>query len=243
MCKISYFQSGPFKTISFHIPQKSLLDSAVIRVGAIDLVGKRLLPLKPVRSSSTKLKSIVKRLSPMPSTVFDFDSLCSIVSRGQYGSLPNMRTADLGPNIKFKMQLVGQQADDEQWTFLKHCVFETQVCAKLLRTSLPGELFIIDYGKSFRAGLKGFQYLLEHVGQWSVMWFQVSAKEAKSKSKEKSDLKAGFKFIRAEGREPHFWMVCWPHVPSFEGGLPATLRPRLPSDIGSAFDCALSHTY
>ena len=198
------------------------LDTAVIRVRAADLVDASLLPLKPVRSSSTKLKSIVERLSPMPSTAFDFDSLYSNISRGQYGSLPNTLAADLGPNIKFKMQLVGQQADDGQWTFFKHYVFESKMCVKLLRNSLPGELFIIDYGKNFRAGLKGFQYLLEHVGQWSVMWFQVSAKEAKSKSKEKSDLEAGFKFIRTEGPRSnmHNRQTEWTEVEIHREGSP-----------------------
>ncbi|CAE7299339.1 unnamed protein product, partial [Symbiodinium necroappetens] len=152
-----------------------------------------------MRPSSTKLKSVVERLNPLPSTAFDFDSLYSNVSRGRYDSLPNTLAADLGPNIKFKMQLVGQQAEDGQWTFIKHYIFDAKMSAKLLQERLDGELFIIDYGKNFRAGLKGFQYLLEHVGQWSVMWFQVSVKDTKTKIKHKSDLDAGFSFIRTQG--------------------------------------------
>ena len=175
------------------------LETAVIRVRAGELVNISLLPLKPMRPSSTKLKSFVERLNPLPSTAFDFDSLYSNVSRGRYDSLPNTLAADLGPNIKFKMQLVGQQAEDGQWTFIKHYIFDAKMSAKLLQERLDGELFIIDYGKNFRAGLKGFQYLLEHVGQWSVMWFQVSVKDTKTKIKHKSDLDAGFSFIRTQG--------------------------------------------
>ena len=175
------------------------LETAVIRVRAGELVHISLLPLKPMRPSSTKLKSVVERLNPLPSTAVDFDSLYSNVSRGRYDSLPNTLAADLGPNIKFKMQLVGQQAEDGQWTFIKHYIFDAKMSAKLLQERLDGELFIIDYGKNFRAGLKGFQYLLEHVGQWSVMWFQVSVKDTKTKIKHKSDLDAGFSFIRTQG--------------------------------------------
>ena len=88
------------------------------------------------------------------------------------------------------MQLVGQQLPDGWWAFLKH-FFEDKIPSRLLQTSLPGELKIINYGTNFRSGIKGFQYMLEHVGQWGVLWFQTQVKEPKKKTKEASE---GFRF-------------------------------------------------
>ena len=67
-----------------------------------------------------------------------------------------------------------------------------------LQRVATGDLFTIDYGKNFRSGSQGFQYLLEKVADYAIPAFQFTAKP-KSKCKEKSALEQGFSYIQSEG--------------------------------------------
>ncbi|CAE7524128.1 unnamed protein product, partial [Symbiodinium sp. CCMP2456] len=159
---------------------------------------------------------------------FDFGHLYHLIST-TIGPL----SVSFGNTMKFKMQLVGQQSSDGKWVFLKHFVFEDKIPARLLKTSLTGDLHLINYGTNFRNGLKGFQYLLEHTGQWSVMWFQTQMKESKAKTKETSDLQKGFDFIRSSGPRSnmHNRQTEWTEVEIHKEGwfLHDVLVPLLPT--------------
>ena len=113
---------------------------------------------------------------------FDFGHLYHLISTAKYEDLPGPLSVSFGNAMKFKMQLVGQQSSDGQWVFLKHFIFEDKIHARLLKTSLGGGPPRHQLRHELRSGLKGFQYLLEHLGQ-CVMWFQTQMKEPKTKTK------------------------------------------------------------
>ena len=196
------------------------LDAPVIHSRTSELGSFDILPLKAA-THSTSLQSVVELVEPMSAGDFDFGHLYHLISTAKYEDLPGPLSVSFGNAMKFKMQLVGQQSSDGQWVFLKHFIFEDKIHARLLKTSLGGDLHVINYGTNFRSGLKGFQYLLEHLGQ-CVMWFQTQMKEPKTKTKETSDLQKGFDFIRSSGPRSnmHNRQTEWTEVEMHKEGSP-----------------------
>ena len=204
------------KPLDFHSLETPVIHSLTSELGSLDI-----LPLRSA-TGATSLKSVVELVEPMSAGELDFGHIYHLVSTTQYEDLPGPLSVKFGVGLRFKMQLVGQQLPDGRWAFLKHFIFEDKIPSRLLQASLPGELKILNYATNFRSCLKGFQYMLEHVGQWGVLWFKTQVNEPKKKTKEASDLQKGFDFIRSSGPRSnmHNKQTEWTEVEIHKEGSP-----------------------
>lgn len=155
------------------------------------------LPLKPMEGS-TKLKAVVEKVFFEHVGDVDFDSVEHLVQSKAYQQLPGNLALKDQLSDPIVLQLVFGKVNANKYLVLKHYTFSQKVDARLIKQIAVGDLFVIDYGKNFRAGSAGFQYLLEHVGDYAILAFQFSPKP-KAKAKDKSALEKGFAYIQSEG--------------------------------------------
>ena len=155
------------------------------------------LPLKPIEGN-TKLKTAIEKVLYEPTEGDELDTIADLVSSKSYQNLPQPLALKDALPIPFTFQLVFRKQDDTTYEVLKHYIFSQKIDVRGLQRVATGDLFTIDYGKNFRSGSQGFQYLLEKVADYAIPAFQFTAKP-KSKCKEKSALEQGFSYIQSEG--------------------------------------------
>ena len=155
------------------------------------------LPLKPIEGN-TKLKTAIEKVLYEPTEGDELDTIADLVSSKSYQNLPEPLALKDALPIPFTFQLVFRKQNDTTYEVLKHYIFSQKIDVRGLQRVATGDLFTIDYGKNFRSGSQGFQYLLEKVADYAILAFQFTAKP-KSKCKEKSALEQGFSYIQSEG--------------------------------------------
>ena len=155
------------------------------------------LPLKPI-DGNTKLKVIVEKVLFEPKEGECLNTIADLVSNKCYQDLPKPLALKDALPMSFTLQLVFRKQNDTTYEVLKHYTFSQKIDIRMMQQVASGDLFFIDYGKNFRSGSQGFQYLLERVADYAVLAFQFTAKP-KNKSKDKSALEQGFSYIQSEG--------------------------------------------
>ena len=154
------------------------------------------LPLKPVQGS-TKIKSAVEKVVFHLENQEQMESITAMVRDQEYRRLPEPLAVKGDLPLPFTLQLIFRKVSENKYDVIKHFRFAQKVDVRLLEAISSGDLFLVDYGKNFRAGSAAFQYVLERAGHFAILAFHFTPKP--TKNKEKSSLEKGFAYIKSDG--------------------------------------------
>lgn len=155
------------------------------------------LPLKAAEGS-TKVKAAIEKVTFRPGDGVQLDAFTDLVHQNKLKDLPSPLACHGEFPVPVVFQMVFRKISDTEYDVIKYYSFSQKIDLRIIHQVAAGEIFLVDYGKNFRGGAQGFQYLLEKTGHFAILMFHFTSK-AKSKSKDKSALEKGFAFIQSEG--------------------------------------------
>lgn len=132
----------------------------------------------------------------------DTSPLGTLLSQSRYAELPEPFGAKQDPLFPYTMQLVVLDQDDGKKTILKHIFTEgIKVAADQVQRMCFGLAMQINYGKNFRDGGRGFNYLLDQLGGWQARYVKLvpNLKGSAKVSKDVESIKAGYDYLRKCG--------------------------------------------
>ena len=121
------------------------------------------IPKKKLQGTS-KIKAAIEILKFTPVNGLELDAMVAIIAQKKYEQLPGPLALKNEIPIPFTMQMVFRKINAREFQVLRHFNFEQKLDSRLLMSAVSGELYLLDYGKNFRSGALGFQFLLEKLG-------------------------------------------------------------------------------
>ena len=156
------------------------------------------IPKKKLQGTS-KIKAAIEILKFTPVNGLELDAMVAIIAQKKYEQLPGPLALKNEIPIPFTMQMVFRKINAREFQVLRHFNFEQKLDSRLLMSAVSGELYLLDYGKSFRSGALGFQFLLEKLGDFAILAFEFVPKKTGKPPKAKTALELGFDHIKKNG--------------------------------------------
>jgi hypothetical protein len=120
------------------------------------------------------------------------------MKKGIYKMLPVPYKSKTEILVPYTLQIAARPEPDGKHTIVKHYTFSQKVNVQLLKAAAVGVAYAIEFGKNFRCGAKGFQYMFESLGGYQVRYFALKH-DGPKRIKSSGELQAGFDFIRLRG--------------------------------------------
>ena len=133
------------------------------------------LPLKAAEGS-TKVKAAIEKVTFRPGDGVQLDAFTDLVHQNKLKDLPSPLACHGEFPVPVVFQMVFRKISDTEYDVIKYYSFSQKIDLRIIHQVAAGEIFLVDYGKNFRGGAQGFQYLLEKTGHFAILMFHFTSK-------------------------------------------------------------------
>lgn len=156
-------------------------------------VGIQDLPLRDI-SGRASIKYVVDIITKVPAASFPKELIKTFMLAGNYDALPAPfgRKTALAYSCCMQLAVVPDSSDSNLLTVCKHFCFDEKVKPAIVQSFCYGTTYAIDYGRNFRSGLKGFQFMFERVGGYQIRCYCLRARGEKKIARTPDELRTSF---------------------------------------------------